>query len=114
MKRLLEAFALFVSDHPDFDDADSQTIAELLKRIMEADPEKLVMRQALEYYANESNWVYESVNADGDAVLGMDLNEASTVAKYALENSSRVQREVLSLMVQNEPSETVFKKVVNH
>ncbi len=100
MKKLLEAFALFVQENPRFSQSDSKQVAEYLQMIMDADPEKVLLRQALEYYANDYNWPYQIQTPDGIQVNGMDVEEATGIAKQALYSSDSLKKEILHVMVQ--------------
>jgi hypothetical protein len=83
MINLLDAFAEFVSAHPDMSKADKQDISGCLRNLLDADPEKEIMRRALEHYANEFNWPY-AVESEGGAILGMQESEAILLARNAL------------------------------
>lgn len=112
MKKLLEAFALFVQESPRFNQSEGQQVAEYLKMIMDADPEKVLLRQALEYYANDYNWPYQIQTPDGIQVCGMADEEATEIAKQALNASDSLKREILYTMVQEgSPSDIWHRKV---
>jgi hypothetical protein len=110
MKRLLEAFAQFLNENPEYTDQDIATIDDCLKTIMDADPEKVVLRQALLFYANENNWPYETHSPDGVSVIGMDAQEALDVANMALNSSQRLRAEVMSTILEDGSIEDVFKQ----
>lgn len=110
MKRLLEAFAEFLHEHPDYTDDDVATMGDCLKTIMDADPEKVVLKQALQFYANDKNWPYETHSPDGITVLGMEAHEAVDVAKMALNSSNRLRAEVMSAILEDSSVENVFRQ----
>lgn len=113
MKKLLEAFALFVHDHPEFSQAEGEQISQYLQMILDADPEKTVMRQALQYYANEYNWPYEMHSPDGMSITGMEAEEATEVAKQALNASVELKREIMIAMQDGQSSSEIFKARVS-
>ncbi len=51
------------------------------KRV-DADPEKEIMRRALEHYANEYNWPYVVESPEGYAVFGMEAMDDGMAATY--------------------------------
>jgi phage portal protein BeeE len=89
MINLFDAFAEFVSTHPGITEAERRNIAHCLKDLLDADPEKEMMRCALEHYANEFNWPYVLTNDEGYEVFGMAAEEATCLARNAL-NSSQI------------------------
>lgn len=92
MINLFDAFAEFVAIHPRLSEAEKRNISGCLRDLLDADPEKEIMRRALEHYANEFNWLYVVESPDGDAVYGMEAMEATNLASNAL-NSSQVALE---------------------
>jgi hypothetical protein len=92
MINLFDAFAEFVAIHPGISEAERRNIAGCLKDLLDADPEKEIMRRALEHYANEFNWPYAVESEDGYAVFGMEAVEATSLARNAL-NSSQLALE---------------------
>lgn len=110
MKRLLDAFALFVHEHPEFSQKDTDLIAQHLRMLMDSDPEKVVLRQALEYYANEYNWPYEMHSPDGLTISGMEVEEAAQIAQDALESSDQLKREIMTLMLEGKATAVAMKK----
>lgn len=95
MKRLLEAFAQFVNESPDFNEKDTEQLAKHLQLLLDSDPEKVVLRQALQYYANEFNWPYEMHSPDGITITGMEVEEATEIARQALAASNQLKQEIL-------------------
>jgi hypothetical protein len=89
MINLFDAFAEFVSIHPGLTEAERRNIAGCLKDLLDADPEKEMMRCALEHYANEFNWPYVLKTDEGYEVFGMAAKEATGLARNAL-NSSQI------------------------
>lgn len=110
MRALLEAFAVFIHDHPDFTEKDTTHIAEHLQLLLDSDPEKIVLRQALEYYANEYNWPYETHSPDGLTITGMEVQEATEIAKQALSSSDQLKKEIMSLMLEGKSTDKLLKK----
>ena len=110
MKRLLEAFAQFLHENPEFTDDDVETMGDCLRTIMDADPEKVVLKQALQFYANDRNWPYETHSPDGVSVIRMESHEAVDVAKMALNSSKRLRSEVLSTILEEGSVENVFRQ----
>lgn len=110
MKPLLEAFAQFLHENPDFTDQDIATVGDCLQTIMDSDPEKVVLKQALLFYANEANWPYETHSPDGINIIGMEAQEATDVAKMALNSSRRLRAEVMSSVLEDGAVEDVFKQ----
>jgi spore coat polysaccharide biosynthesis protein SpsF (cytidylyltransferase family) len=96
MINLLDAFAEFVSTHPAISNVEKLNISGCLKNILDADPEKEIMRRALEHYANEYNWPYVVESPEGYAVFGMEAMEATQLARNAL-NSSQLALEACLL-----------------
>lgn len=96
MKRLLEAFALFINGSSEFNEDDVEQIAKYLQLLLDSDPEKVVLRQALQYYANEYNWPYEMHSPDGICINGMEAEEATEIARHALAASDKLKKEILS------------------
>jgi hypothetical protein len=96
MINLLDTFAEFVSIHPDITAAEKRNISACLKNLLDADPEKEIMRRALEHYANEYNWPYVVESPEGYAVFGMEAMEATQLARNAL-NLSQVTLETCLL-----------------
>ncbi len=89
MINLFDAFAEFVAIHPGISEAEKRNISGCLKNLLDADPEKEIMRRALEHYANDFNWPYVVESPEGYAVFGMEAIEATSLARNAL-NSSQV------------------------
>ena len=89
MINLFDAFAEFVSIHPGITEAERRNIADCLKDLLDADPEKEIMRCALEHYANEFNWPYVLKTDDGYVVFGMEAEDATGLARNAL-NASEI------------------------
>jgi hypothetical protein len=87
MINLFDAFTEFVAIHPGISAADRRNVAGCLKNLLDADPEKEIMRRTLEHYANEFNWPYMADFPDGYAVLGMEATEATNRARHALKSS---------------------------
>jgi hypothetical protein len=87
MINLFDAFTAFVAIHPGMSAADRRNVAGCLKNLLDADPEKEIMRRTLEHYANEFNWPYMTDSPDGYAVLGMEAGEATNHARHALKLS---------------------------
>ncbi len=87
MVNLFNAFVAFISDHPGISGVERQNISGCLKDLLDADPEKEIMRRALEHYANEYNWPYVVESPDGYAVFGMEAMEATSLARNALNTS---------------------------
>ena len=112
MKRLLEAFSLFVHDHPEFTETESKQLARQLQMLMDSDPEKIVLRQALEYYANEYNWPYEMHSPDGITITGMEVVEATQIAQNALRASDQLKNEIMTLMLDGKSNTEVLRKSV--
>lgn len=108
MINLFDAFAQFVAIHPEVSEAERRNIAGCLKNLLDADPEKEIMRRALEHYANEYNWPYVVESAEGYAVFGMEAVEATSLARNAL-NSSQVALEacLLSMYEDHKKAEAV-------
>tara|TARA_B110000003_G_C16588800_1_gene510972 strand:+ start:546 stop:1001 length:456 start_codon:yes stop_codon:yes gene_type:complete len=84
MVNLFDAFAEFLAGHPDLSYAEKNNISLCLKNLLDADPEKEMMRRALEHYANVYNWPYRAQSAEGKMVLGMKAAEAVALARDAL------------------------------
>lgn len=103
MINFLDAFAEFVSIHPEISDAEKHNISGCLKDLLDADPEKEIMRRALEHYANEYNWPYAVETPEGYSVFGMEAVEATQLARNAL-NSSQVALEVCLLSMYEDQS----------
>jgi hypothetical protein len=87
MINLFDAFAEFVASHPGISEAEKRNISGCLKNLLDADPEKEIMRRALEHYANEFNWPYVVESAACGAVFGMEAIEATSLASNALDSS---------------------------
>lgn len=83
MINLLDAFVEFVSTHPEMSSADKRDISGCLRNLLDADPEKEIMRRALEHYANEFNWSY-TIESSGESVLAMEEPDAIQLARDAL------------------------------
>ena len=96
MINLFDAFTVFVSNQPGISEAEKRNISACLRTLLDADPEKEIMRRALEHYANEYNWPYVVESPDGYAVFGMNAIEATTLAQNAL-NSSKLALEACLL-----------------
>ena len=109
MKRLLEAFALFVNENEEFDDKDREQLAKHLQLLLDSDPEKVVLRQALQYYANQHNWPYEMHSPDGICITGMEAQEAVEIARHALLASDHLKQEILIAMRQGVDTKVVLK-----
>jgi hypothetical protein len=101
MINLFDAFAEFVSIHPGLTEAERRNIADCLKDLLDADPEKEIMRCALEHYANEFNWHYILKNDEGHEVFGMAAEEATGLARNALYSSEIALVECLLSMYEN-------------
>jgi hypothetical protein len=104
MINLFDAFAEFVSVHPGLTEAERCNIAGCLKDLLDADPEKEMMRCALEHYANEYNWPYLLKNDEGYEVFGMVAEEATGLARNAL-NSSEIALAACLLSMYEDHSE---------
>ena len=87
MINLFDAFAEFISNNPTISEAERRNISACLKNLLDADPEKEIMRRALEHYANEFNWPYVVESPEGQAVFGMEAVEATQLARNALDSS---------------------------
>ena len=87
MINLFDAFAEFVALHPRITEAERRNVAGCLKNLLDADPEKEIMRRALEHYANEFNWPYVVETPEGIAVFGMEAKESTQLARNALDSS---------------------------
>jgi hypothetical protein len=96
MINLFDAFAEFVATHPGISEAEKRNISACLKNLLDADPEKEIMRRALEHYANDFNWPYVVESPEGYAVFGMEAVEATNLARNAL-NSSQIALEACLL-----------------
>lgn len=96
MNSLLNAFANFLQESSSIDHDEQMHIADQIKRLLDADPEKLIMRKALEYYANEHNWPYDMHSPDGIGVIGMDGDEATDIARQALKQADESLDELWS------------------
>jgi hypothetical protein len=99
---LFDAFAEFVSTHPAISDAEKRNVAACLKSLLDADPEKEIMRRTLEHYANEFNWPYVLESPQGAAVFGMEAIEATQLARNALDSSQDRLEEYLLAMCQDQ------------
>jgi hypothetical protein len=110
MKTLLDAFALFLQSHPQFSQTDHDHVAQQLKMLLNADPEKIVLRQALEYYANEFNWPYQTQTPDGIQVVGMDVEEATEIARHAMASSDMLLQEIIISLQQSTLVSTGFNR----
>ena len=108
MINLFDAFAEFVAIHPDISEAERRNIVGCLKNLLDADPEKEIMRRALEHYANEYNWPYVVESSEGFAVFGMEAVEATSFARHAL-NSSQLELDacLISMYEDHENAEAV-------
>jgi hypothetical protein len=104
MINLFDAFAEFISTHPAISEAEKRNISACLKNLLDADPEKEIMRRTLEHYANEFNWPYMVESPDGQAVFGMEAVEATQLARNAL-NSSQDALEACLLSMYEEQGE---------
>lgn len=98
MIRFVDAFTQFVALHPDFSLSDKQEISQCLKQLLDADPEKEIMRRALEHYANQYNWPYEVRTTEGYRITGMNAQEATGIAQDALESSEKALANCLRSM----------------
>jgi hypothetical protein len=104
MINLFDAFAEFVSIHPGIADAERRNIAGCLKDLLDADPEKEIMRCALEHYANEFNWPYVLKTDEGYTAFGMEAEEATGLARNAL-NSSQIALVACLLSIYDDQAE---------
>lgn len=111
MINLFDAFAEFISTHPAISDAEKRNISACLKNLLDADPEKEIMRRTLEHYANEYNWPYVIESPDGQAVFGMEAIEATQLAQNAL-NSSQDALEACLLSMYEEHAQLDIAKGV--
>ena len=102
MINLIDAFAEFVASHPEFSVTEKKTISECLKHLLDSDPEKEIMRRALEHYANQYNWPYEVESPDGFAVYGMESIEATAIARNALDMSEKALAACLHSMYEDQ------------
>lgn len=109
MKRLLEAFAQFVNESQEFDAKDTEQMAKHLQLLLDSDPEKVVLRQALQYYANEFNWPYEMHSPDGITITGMEAEEATEIARHALAASDHLKKEILLTIREGSDTSKVLK-----
>jgi hypothetical protein len=101
MINLFDAFAEFVSIHPGITEAERRNIAGCLKDLLDADPEKEMMRCALEHYANEFNWPFVLKTEEGYGVFGMEAKEATSLARNALNSSQSALAGCLLSMYNN-------------
>jgi hypothetical protein len=87
MINLFDAFAEFITTHPSISNAEKRNISACLKTLLDADPEKEIMRRTLEHYANEYNWSYVVESSQGAVLFGMEAVEATQLARNALDSS---------------------------
>jgi len=111
MINLFDAFAEFVSIHPAISDAEKHNISACLKNLLDADPEKEIMRRALEHYANEFNWPYVVESPEGCAVFGMEAMEATQLARNALDSSQLALEACLLSMYEDQAKAEVVADV---
>lgn len=102
MVNLVDAFAEFVACHPEFSLTDKQKLSDCLKQLLDADPEKEIMRRALEHYANEYNWPYETEHPDGFRIAGMEEQESTAIARNALHMSEQALAACLHSMYEDQ------------
>lgn len=102
MVNLVDAFAEFVACHPEFSLTEKQKLSECLKHLLDADPEKEIMRRALEHYANEFNWPYETEHPDGFRIAGMEEQESTEIARNALHMSEQALAACLRSMYEDQ------------
>jgi hypothetical protein len=108
MINLFDAFAEFIATHPAISNAEKRNISGCLKTLLDADPEKEIMRRTLEHYANEFNWPYVVESPDGGAVFGMEAVEATKLAQNALDSSQdALEACLLSMYEDNTNAEVV-------
>lgn len=111
MINLFDAFAEFISTHPAISDAEKRNISACLKNLLDADPEKEIMRRTLEHYANEYNWTYLLETHDGQAVFAMEAVEATQLARNAL-NSSQDALEACLLSMYEAHSQSLYDQTI--
>ena len=111
MINFLDAFAEFVSIHPEISNAEKRNISACLKNLLDADPEKEIMRRALEHYANEYNWPYVVESPEGYAVFGMEAMEATQLASNALNMSQVALEACLLSMYENRSNAEIVANV---
>lgn len=111
MINLLDAFAEFVSNNPEISTAEKRNISACLKNLLDADPEKEIMRRTLEHYANEFNWPYVVESPEGGAVFGMEAAEAISMARNALDASQLTLEDCLISMYQEQVNVEVVETV---
>ena len=104
MTTLLRAFSMFVASNPEFSVSEKQNLTESLRHLLDADPEKEIMRRALEHYANEYNWPFETESPEGFPIYGMDSREATTIAQDALSASEETLQYYLKMMLEEKLS----------
>jgi hypothetical protein len=111
MINFFDAFAAFVTTHPGISEAEKRNISACLKNLLDADPEKEMMRRALEHYANEFNWPYVVESPDGYAVFGMEAMEATQLARNALNSSQQALEACLLSMYEDQNNAEVVADV---
>ena len=111
MVNLLDTFAEFISIHPDISDVEKRNISVCLKNLLDADPEKEIMRRALEHYANEYNWLNVDESSEGYAVFGMEAIEATQLARNALDLSQTALETCLLSMYEGQSNVQVTANV---
>lgn len=84
MKILMDEFIKFINVDINLTEEQRQSLARQLQALLASDPDKQVMRQALEFYANPENWAYRLCSPDDICVMGMDDEYAVDVAQSAL------------------------------
>ena len=111
MINLFDAFAEFVSSHPTISDGEKHNLSVCFKSLLDADPEKEIMRRALEHYANEYNWPYVVESPEGCAVFGMEAMEATQLARNALNLSQATLEACLLSMYEDQANAEVVADV---
>lgn len=98
MINLFDAFTEFLSNNTELSRVEKHNVSMCLKNLLDADPEKEIMRRALEHYANDYNWPYRGQTVEGRTMLGMESKEAVGLARDALECGSESLRSCLLSM----------------
>jgi hypothetical protein len=111
MINLFDAFAEFLSIHPGITEAERRNIVGCLKDLLDADPEKELMRCALEHYANEFNWPFVLKTEEGDEVFGMEAEEATGLARNALNSSQMALMACLLSMYEDHKNAEIAAEV---
>lgn len=111
MINLFDAFAEFVSNNPSMTEAEKRNISACLKNLLDADPEKEIMRRTLEHYANEFNWPYVVESPEGTAVFGMEAMEATQHARNALDASQLTLEACLLSMYKDQVNTEMVENV---